>query len=215
MEALLSLFCRSLQKLTGYINNYPDKQHRMLAKEDVKVHPRSRLGKHTKIGKGTNINGLAFIASREDAPVSIGKYCAIAHNLRIRTRNHHTGYANLQDKFQLRHYFPSLDVIKSPVVIGNNVWIADNVTILPGVQIGDGAVIGAGSVVTKSVPPFTVVAGNPARVIRQRFSEDVTRQLLEINWWDWSEEKIERNRRFFETNFQDEVELDMAEYLVD
>lgn len=173
-----------------------------LAKADINVHPSSRLGQYTTIGEGTNINGPAFIASREDAPVKIGKYCAIAYNLRIRTRNHHTGYANLQDKFQRRYRFTNLDVVKGPVLIGNNVWIADNVTILPGVTVGDGAVIGAGSVVTKSVPPYTIVAGNPAKVIKQRFSDGIIHQLLEVKWWDWPEDKVKRNRHFFETDFQ-------------
>jgi len=206
---------RKPARLLYAFTNRQNKRLIKLAKEDIYVHPSSRLGRYTTIGTGTNINGPAFINSRKDVPVEIGKYCAIAYNLRIRIRNHHTGYANLQDKFQRKHHFPNLDVVKGPVVIGNNVWIADNVMILPGVNIGDGAVVGAGSVVTKSVPPYTIAAGNPAGVIKRRFSDEVIQQLLEIKWWDWSEEKIERNRRFFETNFQNDAVFNIYDLVVD
>lgn len=213
--AFLPTRLKRLVSLVLKFTNVGNRRLKGLAKADIKVHPNSRLGQYTTIGEGTNINGPAFIASRKDAPVEIGKYCAIAYNLRIRTRNHHTGYANLQDKFQRRHRFTSLDVVKGPVTIGNNVWIADNVTILPGVEVGDGAVVGAGSVVTKSVSPYTVVAGNPARVIRQRFSDTITHQLLEVKWWDWPEDKIKRNRRFFETDFQTSELHNIHEIIVD
>lgn len=206
---------RKLSRLFSSLISSRNRRLTKLAKQDIHIHSGSKLGNYTSIGKGTNINGPAFINSRKDAPIEIGKYCAIAYNLRIRTRNHHTGYANLQDKFQRRHHFPNLDVVKGPTIIGNNVWIADNVVILPGVNVGDGAVIGAGSVVTKSIPPYTIVAGNPARVIKQRFSDEVARQLLEIKWWDWSEDKIKRNRSFFETDFQNKEVVNIHELIVD
>ena len=79
---------------------------------------------------------------------------------------------------------------KGPVVIGHDVWIGRGATILSGVTIGDGAVVAAHSVVTKSVGPYSIVAGNPARLVRQRFSEDQTAALLRICWWDWPIETI-------------------------
>lgn len=74
---------------------------------------------------------------------------------------------------------------KDTVYIGNDVWIATGAQILLGVTIGDGAIIAAGSVVTKNVPPYTVVGGVPAKVIRQRFSDDVIQKLLDIRWWEY------------------------------
>lgn len=74
--------------------------------------------------------------------------------------------------------------------IGNDVWIGRGATVLPGVSIGHGAVVGADAVVTRDVPPYAIVAGNPARVIRFRFSEATIPRMLEIRWWDWNDEKI-------------------------
>jgi virginiamycin A acetyltransferase len=75
-------------------------------------------------------------------------------------------------------------------VIGNDVWIGREAMVLPGVTIGDGAVIGARSVVTRDVEPYQIVAGNPARTVRQRFSDDEVAELLRIRWWDWPIEHI-------------------------
>ena len=80
--------------------------------------------------------------------------------------------------------------LKGDTVIGNDVWIGQNAVILPGVRIGDGAIIGANSVVGSSVDPYTVVAGNPARVLRKRFDDGLTALLLEFRWWDRSIEEI-------------------------
>lgn len=192
-----------------------DRKFSDLLAQDIYIHPDSYIGNNTSIGYGTNINGLAYIASGKRCPVSIGKYCAIAHNFRIRPRNHNTNYINLQDKFQEKHGFPSLESIKGPVTIGNNVWIADNVIVLSGVSIGDGAVIGAGSIVTKDIPPYSLAVGSPAKVIKKRFSEQVISQLLQINWWDWSNTKIEKNRSLFELNLSEFSEIDLLAMIVD
>lgn len=182
---------------------------------NVKIHPDSFLGYYTSIGSGTKINGPAFIQGSKEAPVEIGKYCAIGHGLRIRPRNHYTGYANQQVAFQKKYKFPSLLAIKGPVTIGNNVWIGDNVIILSGVIIGDGSILGAGSVVTKNIPPYSIAVGNPAKVIKRRFSDEIIEQLLTIKWWDWPEDKIRRNHKFFETDFARETSLDIHSMIVD
>ena len=78
-------------------------------------------------------------------------------------------------------------------VVGNDVWIGQNVTVLPGVHIGDGAIIGANSVVARDIPPYCIAAGNPCRVIKKRFDDELIDYLLDIKWWDWSIEKIEAN----------------------
>lgn len=82
---------------------------------------------------------------------------------------------------------------KGNTVIGNDVWIGHDATIMPGVTIGDGAIIATKAVVTKSVEPYTIVGGNPAKPIKKRFSEDTISKLLELKWWDWEIEKITKN----------------------
>lgn len=79
---------------------------------------------------------------------------------------------------------------KGDIVIGNDVWIGYNATIMAGVQIGDGAIIATNATVTKDVPPYTIVGGNPAKEIKKRFSDEEIATLLELKWWDWDLEKI-------------------------
>lgn len=181
---------------------------------DVFIHPDSILHYDIDIGSGTRINGPAFIQGGPQVPVRIGKYCAIGYGLRIRGMNHYTGYANIQNKFQDKYHFCSILTTKGGIIVGNNVWIGDNVVILSGVIVGDGAVLGAGSVVTKNIPPYSIAAGNPAKVIRKRFSDEIIEQLRTIKWWDWPEDKIRRNRKFFETDFARETALDIHSIIV-
>lgn len=82
---------------------------------------------------------------------------------------------------------------KGDIVVGNDVWIGYQAIILAGVTIGDGAIIGARAVVTKDVPPYTVVAGSPARPIKKRFDDKTISRLQELAWWDWDEQTIKRN----------------------
>ncbi len=83
--------------------------------------------------------------------------------------------------------------LKGNTVVGNDVWFGQNVTVMPGVHIGDGAIIGANSVVASDIPPYCIAAGNPCRVVRKRFDDELIDYLLELKWWDWSPEKIMRN----------------------
>ena len=85
---------------------------------------------------------------------------------------------------------------KGDIVIGNDVWIGFEAVILAGVKIGDGAIIGARAVVTKDVPPYSIVGGIPAKVIRKRYSPDIIEQLLSLRWWDWTKDSIKRNLPF-------------------
>eukprot|EP01037_Dinobryon_pediforme_P007176 gene7176-7244_t len=82
---------------------------------------------------------------------------------------------------------------KGDTVIGNDVWIGYRASILPGVKIGDGAIIGSYAVVTSDVPPYAIVGGNKAVVIRKRFDDPSITRLLDIRWWDWPIEKITRH----------------------
>jgi virginiamycin A acetyltransferase len=114
-------------------------------------------------------------------------------------------YANLQSNFQSRYLKSKINVAgkaKGDVKVGNSVWIGDSVIILSGVTIGDGAILGAGSIVTKDIPAYAIAVGNPAKVIKYRFSEEVILFYQRIKWWDWSYSKINCNKAFFDIDFE-------------
>jgi virginiamycin A acetyltransferase len=82
---------------------------------------------------------------------------------------------------------------KGDIIVENDVWIGATSTIMSGVKISNGAVVAGGSVVTKDVPPYAIVAGNPAKVVKYRFNEEQIGKLLKISWWNWEEQKIKEN----------------------
>lgn len=121
------------------------------------------------------------------ATTIVGKFCSIGANMTIYLDGNHR--MNTFSTYPFREKFSWNECRKNTwgketPTIGNDVWIGDNVVMFSGVHIGDGAVIGGQSVVAKSVPPYAVVAGNPARIIRYRFDEETIKRFLEYKWWD-------------------------------
>ena len=130
------------------------------------------------------------------ANLRIGKFVSIAAGVGIGLGNHRIDSVSSYPFSTFGKWWPSAGtaidhVTKGDVVIGNDVWIGANAFITSGVTIGDGAVIAALAVVTKDVPPYAIVGGNPARVLRYRFPADVIDRLLQVTWWDWSDQKID------------------------
>ena len=128
----------------------------------------------------------------------IGKFCAIARGIEfvMNGANHRMNSVSTYP-FNImgggwEAFAPALDdlPLKGDTVVGSDVWIGQNVTVMPGVHIGDGAIIGANSVVTKDVPPYSVIGGNPARLIKRRFEGDLIKMLLKLRWWDFDAEKL-------------------------
>jgi acetyltransferase-like isoleucine patch superfamily enzyme len=126
-------------------------------------------------------------------------FCSIATNVHIYLGgNHRTDWITTYPFGHIhKNVFCKFNGIGHPstkgdVVIGNDVWIGDNVTIMSGVTIGDGVVIANNSHVIKDADPYTLVGGNPANMIKKRFTEEQIEKLLEIKWWYWSDEKIDK-----------------------
>lgn len=156
-----------------------------------------------KVGKYTTYYDDILL----DAPsiASIGAFCSIAKNVHFTEGNHPlncitTSPILYNDNFGFCPKGVSLFDLESrngKSKIGNDVWIGRDVTILPSVNIGDGAVIGTGAIVNKDIPPYAIAVGVPARVIKYRFAPEEIEMLLQLKWWDWSEEKIRENLKLF------------------
>ena len=166
--------------------------------QSIYISKGSTVCSNTYIGYGTRINGQIII--KGSGALEIGKYCALGGEIRLITSNHDIKTLNLQYALQRRISQHSFHSPKKNVQIGNNVWIGDCAIVLPGVHIGDGAVVGAGSVVTKDVPPFSVFAGNPARIITYRYSTEIVNILSSLKWWDWPVPKMIRNKWLFDSD---------------
>ena len=151
------------------------------------------------IGKHTYGTENLRIYYPESAKLYIGNFCSIASNVNIFLGGNHrqdwvTTYPfghihqNIFNNFNGQGH----PTTKGDIIIGNDVWIAQNVTIMSGVKIGDGAIIANNSHVVKDVEPYSIVGGNPAKFIKYRFTSEQIEKLLEIKWWNWDDEKINK-----------------------
>ncbi|ALS01431.1 chloramphenicol acetyltransferase [Enterococcus silesiacus] len=121
----------------------------------------------------------------------IGNYVCIAAGATILMGGNHNHHPDWITVYPFASHVEKSYEPKGNTVIKSDAWIGMNAMIMPGVTIGEGAVIAAGSMVVKDIPPYTIVGGNPARVIKQRFSNDEINMLLELRWFDWTKEQIE------------------------
>jgi acetyltransferase-like isoleucine patch superfamily enzyme len=153
------------------------------------------VGKYTYGHKEINV-----MSWESESKLIIGSFCSFADRIKIFLGgNHRTDWITT---FPFSHIFT--DVFQSnektdhpksngDVVIGNDVWVGYESTIMSGIKIGDGAVISSGSIVVKDVEPYTIVGGNPAKMIKKRFDDNTINKLLEIKWWEWEDWKINEN----------------------
>ena len=149
--------------------------------------------------KGSKVGAYTYISANTDVEnAEIGKFCSVSDHCRIGMGGHNTNQVSTspiftEDRNGTKFQWTDKDVNAAPLkkaVVGNDVLIGSHALILGGVTIGDGAVVAAGAVVTKDVPPYAVVGGVPAKVIKYRFSQEVIDRLEEIQWWNLNEKKI-------------------------
>jgi len=154
------------------------------------------VGKHT-YGQ----NNITIAWPHPSSKIIIGNFCSIGVSISVWLGGNHkinwmTSYPFGNIHSNIFPGFKSIDSngeTKGNVVIGNDVWIAKESSIMSGVTIGDGAIVAAKSHVVKDVPPYAIVGGNPAKVIRYRFEKEVIDLLLELKWWNQSDEWIRNN----------------------
>ena len=163
------------------------------------------LGAYCEVGARTTLLDVEMgdysyvVNDAQMTYTTIGKFCSIAAMTRINPGNHPM-HRPTQAHFTYRasSYFPGeADDAEffawrrsHRVHIGHDVWIGHGAIVLPGRRIGNGAVIAAGAIVTKDVPAYTIIAGNPARPVRRRFSETIADRLVRLGWWDWSHDML-------------------------
>lgn len=163
-----------------------------------------RFGAYTEVGARTTMAEVEFgdysyiVHDSQAIYATIGKFCSIASHVRINPGNHPL------DRVALNHFTYRASAYglgedeagffdwrrAHRVTLGHDVWLGHGVIVLPGVSIGTGAAIGAGAVVTRDVPDFAVAVGNPARVLRRRFTPETCAALLRLAWWDWPRERL-------------------------
>lgn len=184
-----------MNPFTSPFEGYEIREH--LTNKNISVGRRSYYSGYYH-GKHFEENVRYLHPTRDDVDkLIIGSFCSIgsgASFIMAGNQGHRLDWAATFPFFYMQDY-TGTDGWKpaGDTVVGNDVWIGTESIIMPGVTIGDGAVIAARAVVTKNVEPYAIVGGNPARHIRYRFGEDERRMLLELKWWNWDDEKIERN----------------------
>jgi virginiamycin A acetyltransferase len=175
--------------------------------KNVIDHPRMEIGEfsyYTHSGKPEETAQILapYLGHSCRERLVIGKFVQIARGSYFITSsaNHPmTGVTTYPFRIFKPETFGYKDLPVKETVVGHDVWIGHDAAIMPGVSIGHGAIVAAASVVARNVPPYAVVGGNPARLIRMRYDNEIITQLLRLAWWDWPIEKIEANLPALET----------------
>lgn len=163
-------------------------------KENCKLFYCDISGK-VNIGRYSSVYGPGTAIHSKIHEITIGSFCSIAKNVQIFEYNH---FINKPSTYYVNQNLLGTSVINDvtssgPIDIGNDVWIGTNSIILSGVKIGDGAIIAAGSVVTKDVPDFAIVAGNPSRIIKYRFEKTTILEIKKSPWWEKETSELKKD----------------------
>jgi acetyltransferase-like isoleucine patch superfamily enzyme len=171
-------------------------RRKLFGSQEEILYTKDVLGDRFEVGDHT-YGKPKVISWGERSSLRIGRYCSIASEVIIFLGSEH------RVDWVSTYPFPFLwkqaksiqghPATRGDVIIGNDVWVGFGATILSGVTVGDGAAIGACSVVTRDVPPYAIVAGNPAHLIRYRFDAETIGELLRIRWWDWPDIRVREN----------------------
>ena len=156
-----------------------------------------------KADRGTYFDrNVNIISWSDDYKIKVGKYCSIGRDCNFFLHANHRAdwittssqlWGPVTPEIADLHMSMGHPTCKGDIKVGNDVWIGAKSTIMSGIKISDGVIVAAGSTVTKDVPPYAIVAGNRAKVVKYRFTEEQIEKLMNIKWWEWNEDKIKES----------------------
>ncbi len=193
--------------LLGFLNNLFNPAVSIFARIDnySSVHQKARIHRGAKIFNSSIANYSYVTRGSSLIYASVGKFCSIGHGSCIGLGNHNIKrlstspiFTEKKNAVGQRWTNNTIEYPFKKVIIGNDVWIGSRAMIMGGVIIGDGAVVAAGAIVTKNVPPYAVVAGIPAKIIKYRFSEDTIQKLIKLKWWNSEDEILKGKIHIFQ-----------------
>lgn len=201
------IYARSNDCQTIYLKN-------VITRDNIKVGDYTIYNDFCNDPRDFEKNNVLYQYPINNDKLIIGKFCSIACKAKfLMASGNHTMRSLSTYTFPIFYEEWGLEIShitdawdnKGDIVIGNDVWIGYDAIIMSGVKIGDGAIIGTRAIVTNDVPPYTIVGGVPAKVIKKRFSDDTISKLLKIKWWDWSYEKIQANIQYIQSGNIDKL----------
>lgn len=163
----------------------------------ARIGPDCQLKGDVKVSRGTNLVEKVDVRGE----VEFGNYCAVARGSVFQAMNHPLDYPSIQTRLYDDVLETDLPLSGERIEVGSDVWVETRSIVLPGIKIGHGAVIGAGSVVTTDIEPYSVVAGVPAEHKRWRFGEAEREAFLNMQWWEWSEDRLRENVELLDQPF--------------
>lgn len=185
-----------------------------LVSPDCTIDRRATIYRWAKIKRETKVGAYTYVSHDSVLDnTTMGRFCSIADHCRIGMPSHDAQMISTSPVFTLRHNAARTkwaredfaDYESQPVTIGNDVWIASHVLVVGGITIGDGAIVAAGAVVTKDVPPYAIVGGVPAKIIRYRFAPETIALLEKAQWWNLPEETLRDNHDLFQVSSEEQV----------